>query len=164
MTAPVHLAFFFCISQKLSLCWWWRLTATNKITQTDLTIDPLLNLMLLKPKTFVFLALTIQMGHGVRDKLTDHWSTLDQLYTSFVTYILLTTGMNLKGQTKILTDYGRYETCLKLWIVHFPNFTTLPKIWVLTKLLFPSREGWFSNSTYQRNASISASKFSNFVT
>jgi len=63
---------------------------------------------------FVFLALTIQMGHGVRDKLTDHWSTLDQLYTSFVTYILLTTGMNLKGQTKILTDYGRYETCLKL--------------------------------------------------
>ena len=32
---------------------------------------------------FVFLALTIQMGHGVRDKLTDFWSTLDQLYTPF---------------------------------------------------------------------------------
>lgn len=32
---------------------------------------------------FVFLALTIQMGHGVRDKLTDYWSTLDQLYTPF---------------------------------------------------------------------------------
>ena len=30
---------------------------------------------------FVLLALTIQMGHGVRDKLTDYWSTLDQLYT-----------------------------------------------------------------------------------
>ena len=30
-------------------------------------------------------------------------------FTSFVTYILLTTGMNLIGQTKILTDYGRYE-------------------------------------------------------
>jgi len=24
-------------------------------------------------KTFVFLAMTIQMGHGVRDKLTDYW-------------------------------------------------------------------------------------------
>jgi len=32
---------------------------------------------------FVFLALTIQMGHGVREKLTDYWSTLDQLYTPF---------------------------------------------------------------------------------
>jgi hypothetical protein len=75
---------------------------------------------------FVFLALTIQMGHGVRDKLTDYWSTLDQLYTPFYStmmkhdrylhilrYILLSTGMNLIGQTKILRDYGRYETCLK---------------------------------------------------
>ena len=33
---------------------------------------------------------------------------------------------------------------------HFPNFTTLPKIWLLTRLLFPSREGWFSNNTYQK--------------
>ena len=47
---------------------------------------------------------------------------------------------------------------------HFPNFTTLPIIWLLMKLLFPSREGRFSNSTYQKNASVSASKFSNFVT
>jgi len=76
---------------------------------------------------FVFLALTIQMGHGIRDKLTDYWSTLDQLhtpfystmmkrtdtFTSFVTYILLTTEMNLIGLMKSLTDYGRYETCLK---------------------------------------------------
>ena len=34
-------------------------------------------------KMFVFLALTMQMGHGVRDKLTDYWSTLDQLYIPF---------------------------------------------------------------------------------
>ena len=34
-------------------------------------------------ETFVFLALTIQMGHGVRDKLTDYWATVDQLYTPF---------------------------------------------------------------------------------
>jgi len=31
----------------------------------------------------VFLALTIQMGHGVRDKLTDYWATVGQLYTPF---------------------------------------------------------------------------------
>jgi len=32
---------------------------------------------------------------------------------SLVTYILLTTGMNLIVRVKILTDYGRYETCFK---------------------------------------------------
>ena len=30
---------------------------------------------------FVFLALTIQTRHGVTDKLTGYWSTVDQLYT-----------------------------------------------------------------------------------
>ena len=73
-------------------------------------------------KMFVFVALTMQMGHGVRDKLTDYWATVDQQYTpfyrintftSFVTYILLTTGMNLIWQMEVLADHGRYETCLK---------------------------------------------------
>ena len=32
---------------------------------------------------FVFLALTEQMGHGIRDKLTDFWSTVDQVYTTY---------------------------------------------------------------------------------
>ena len=30
---------------------------------------------------FAFLAL--MLGHGIRDKLTDYWATVDQLYTSF---------------------------------------------------------------------------------
>ena len=89
-------------------------------------MDPLLNLTLLKPKC-LFLALTIQIGHSVRDKLTDYWATVDQLYTTFYGtmmkwdqylhilhyYILLTTRMNLIGQIKILTHYGKYETCMK---------------------------------------------------
>jgi len=45
-------------------------------------MDPLLNLTLLKLKC-LFLALTIQIGHGIRDKLTDYWATMDQLYTLF---------------------------------------------------------------------------------
>ena len=32
----------------------------------------------IEAEMFVFLALTIQMGHGVRDKLTDYWATVDQ--------------------------------------------------------------------------------------
>ena len=37
---------------------------------------------------FVFLALSIQMEHGVRDKLTDYWTTLDQVYTAFYSTIM----------------------------------------------------------------------------
>jgi len=37
---------------------------------------------------FMSLALTIQMGHGVRDKLTDNWATEDQLYTSFYSTLM----------------------------------------------------------------------------
>jgi hypothetical protein len=33
----------------------------------------------------VFLAITIQMGHDLWDKLTDYWATSDQLYTPFYT-------------------------------------------------------------------------------
>ena len=54
MTTQVHLVFSFCIFQKLSLCWYWRLTATTMITQTGLTMDPLLNLTLLKLKCLCF--------------------------------------------------------------------------------------------------------------
>ena len=32
---------------------------------------------------FVFLVLTIQMGHSVSAQLTDYWATIDQLYTPF---------------------------------------------------------------------------------
>lgn len=32
---------------------------------------------------FVFLALTIQMGHYLRDKLTNYWARSDQLHTPF---------------------------------------------------------------------------------
>jgi hypothetical protein len=45
-----------------------------------LKLHPLLNLALLKPKC-LFLALTMQMAHCSRDKLTDFWATVDQLYT-----------------------------------------------------------------------------------
>ena len=53
--SQVHSAFSFCILQKLSLCWWWSLTTTTITTQTDLTMDPLLNLTLLKLKCLCFI-------------------------------------------------------------------------------------------------------------
>jgi len=82
MTAPLHSAFFFSILQRLSLL----VVETNCYYQdyTDRLDDGLSpEPDVTEAKMFVFLALTIQMGLGIRDKLTDYWSTLDQLYTPF---------------------------------------------------------------------------------
>jgi hypothetical protein len=82
MTSQVHLVFSFHILQKLSLllveanCYYHNyidrlhggLSPEPEVTETEM---------------FVFLVLTIQMGHGVRDKLTDYWASKDQLYTPF---------------------------------------------------------------------------------
>jgi hypothetical protein len=34
-------------------------------------------------QNFSPLAVIIQMGHDIRDKLTDYWATMEQLYTPF---------------------------------------------------------------------------------
>ena len=82
MMAPIHLAFSFCILQKLSLL----VVETNRYYRDYIDrIDngPFSEPNVTEVEMFVFLALTIQMGHGVRDKLIDNWATVDQLYTPF---------------------------------------------------------------------------------
>jgi hypothetical protein len=102
---------------------------------------------------FVLLAMTIPMRHCVRDKLTDYCITVVQLYKPFYSnmtkwdrylHILRYLNFTDNRQTKILTDYGGLIEILN---GTFSNFKTLPKIWLLIKLLFPSEEGYFSNST-----------------
>ena len=78
---------------------------------------------------FVFLALTIQMGRGVRDKLTDYWATKDQLYIPFY---------------GTLMKWDRYLHILSY--LHFTDNRNEPDRMDkdfdrLTKLLFPSKEG-----------------------
>jgi len=101
-------------------------------------------------KMFVFLALTIEMGHDIRDKLTDYWATVDQLYAHFygtmmkwdcylhiLCYLHFTDNRNERDRTD--------ENFDRLWkiqdLFEILNFTTLLKIWLLMKLFFPSREG-----------------------
>jgi hypothetical protein len=74
---------------------------------------------------FVFIALTIQMGHCLQDKLTDYWARSDQLQTPFYSNMMkkdthfhilqfsYSTDKQLIGLTKILTNYGKCETYLK---------------------------------------------------
>jgi len=80
MTTPVHLAFSFSILQKLSLL----VVETNYYYHDDIDRlygEPSPERGITEAKMFVFVSLTVQMGHGVRDKLTDYWATVDQLYT-----------------------------------------------------------------------------------
>jgi len=83
MTAPVHLAFFFCILQKLSLtnCYY-----HDYIHRLDDGPSPEPDVT--EADMFVFLALTIQMGHGIRNKMIDYWATVDQLYTPFYSIMM----------------------------------------------------------------------------
>jgi hypothetical protein len=63
----------------------------------------------------VFLAITIQIGHCIRDKLTDYWAKTNQFYTRFYSSAFYTshiTIMTLILRTKILTGYGR---CKYVW-------------------------------------------------
>ena len=75
---------------------------------------------------FVFLALTLQMGHTVQGRLEDYWTKMEQLRTPFygqtmararyyhtLRFLHFTDiiGMELTEQ---MTDCGKYKTCLKL--------------------------------------------------
>jgi hypothetical protein len=104
---------------------------------------------------FVFLAFTMNMGHDVGDKLTDYLATMDQLYTPFYStmmkwdhflhihsYLQFIDNRNAPDRTD--------ENFDRLWKIRnvfeivnntFSRFKTLPKIWLLTKVLFRSREG-----------------------
>jgi hypothetical protein len=104
---------------------------------------------------FVFLALTMNMGHVVGDKLTDYLATMDQLYTPFYStmmkwdhflHILIYLQFidNRTEPDRTDENFDRpWKIQIVFEIVHgtFSRFTTLPKIWLLTKVLFRSREG-----------------------
>lgn len=99
----------------------------------------------------VFLALKMNIGHDVGDKLTDYLATMDQLYTHFystmikwdrylhiLSYLQFTDNRNELDRTD--------ENFDRLWNIRnvfeivngtFSRFTTLPKIWLLTKIFFP---------------------------
>jgi hypothetical protein len=73
---------------------------------------------------FVFVAITIQIGHCLQDQLTYYGVKTYQFHTpiytnmmkqniSFCFCISLATGMEFTGQQKITTDCGKYGTYYK---------------------------------------------------
>ena len=83
MTAPVHLRVFLVYFAEIITL---MVVETNRyyhdyIDRLDDGPSPEPDVT--EADLFVLLALTIQMGHDVRDKMTDYWATVDQLYTPF---------------------------------------------------------------------------------
>jgi hypothetical protein len=111
----------------------------------------------------VFLAVTIQMGHDLRDKLTDYWVTTDQLYAPFYTnamkqdrYLHILRFWHFTDKNEPDRKDKNFDRLLKIWNLFeilnrtFSKFYNPLNIWPLTKLLFCSKEGSFSNNTYPK--------------
>ena len=96
--------------------------------------------------------LLVNIGSTTHTFLRDH-DEPGQIISHPFTSILLTTGINLLGRTKILTDL--FEILNK----NFPNFTTLLEIWLLTKVSFLSKGGTFSNSSYKKTQAFRHQNF-----
>jgi hypothetical protein len=121
MTAPVHLAFSCCFSQKLSLCWWWRLTNTITITWhtwqwalSSTWCDWTWNISLPGNNntngTLHMRPTDRLLGHNgsvLHAFLQQHNKMRQDTYTSFASYTSQTTEMKLTRQTK-MTDCGKY--------------------------------------------------------
>jgi hypothetical protein len=84
MAAQVHLTFILLyFAEIITLLVETDCYYHNYITRLDDDNGPSTEPDVTDAEVFVFLALTIQMEHGIRDKLTDFWSTVDQLFTHF---------------------------------------------------------------------------------
>ena len=82
MMAPVHLVFSLYFAEIITLL----VMETNRYYHGHLDrIDniPLPLTDLNEAEMLVFLAITIQMGHCIRDKLTDYWATTNQFHARF---------------------------------------------------------------------------------
>ena len=126
---------------------------------------------------FVFLVLTIQMGHGVRDKLTDYWSTLDQLYTPFygtmmkrdqylhILRYLHYTDKNEPDRTdKKFDRLWKIGDLFEILNATFSKFYNPSDNLAIDKVIVSSKRRVIFKQYTPKNASNSASKFSNFVT
>jgi len=120
----------------------------------------------------------IQMGHGIRDKLTDYWATVNQLYTPFYgtmmkwdQYLHILRYLHFTGNKKEpdRTD----ENFDSLWKIRdlfeilnatFSKFYNPSENLAIADVTVSFRRRVIFKQYIPKNTSVSASKFSNFVT
>ena len=126
-------------------------------------------------ETFVFLALTIQMGHDVREKLTDYWATLDQLYTPLygtmmkrnrylhiLRYLHFTDNKNEPDRTD--ERFDRLRDLFEILNGTFSKLYNPSENLAIDKVIVSFKGRVIFKQYIPKNASVSASKFSNFLT
>jgi len=102
----------------------------------------------------VSLVITIQMGHCIRDKLTDYWSRAYNFHTPFYGNCMKQDRFFHIFRFLHFTDNKNepdmpHENSDQLWKMrnltfgtrNFQNFTTLLNIWPYAKLLLNTKEG-----------------------
>ena len=128
---------------------------------------------------FVFLALTIQTRHGISDKLSDYLATVDQLCTPFygtmmkrdrylhiLRYLHFTDNRNEPDRKDENFDrLWKIRDLFEILNVTFSKFYNLSNNLAIGKVIvsFKGRV-IFTQYIPKKNTSVSAPKFSNFVT
>jgi len=145
--------------------------ATQESEDEEEPRPPSLQREVTEAEMFLFLALTLQMGHTVQDRLKDYWTKMEQIGTLFygqamalARYCHILRFLHFTGNNR----NGVYRTDDRLWKIRdlFEIIrTNFSKFYNPSEhLAVNSREGYYSNSTSRKNANVSASKCSNYVT
>jgi len=126
---------------------------------------------------FSFLALTLQMGHTVQDRLEDCWTKMEQLHIPFcgqmmacarychIVRFLHFTNNNRNGVDRADDRLWKIQDLFEIIRTNFSKFYNPSKHLAVHEVIvkFKGRV-LFVQYTSQKNASISASKCSNYVT
>ena len=126
----------------------------------------------------VFLAITIQIGNWIRDKVTDYWATTNQFHTHLYSsamkrdrhlHILRFLHFTDKNNERHMKDENSDRLWKKRSLFEIPH-KTFSKFYSPSEnldvdqviVLFKGRV--FSDNTYSRNTNVLASKFTNHMT
>jgi len=126
---------------------------------------------------FVFLALTIQMEQCVRDKLTDYWSKLDQVYTPFYDtmmisdrYLHIVRYLHFTDDRKELVGQKKFD---RLWKIRdlfeilndiFSRFYNPSENLAIDEVIVTFKGRVIFKKYIRKNARVSAPKYIKFVT
>ena len=124
---------------------------------------------------FAFLALTLQMGHTVQGRLEDYWTKMEQLRTPFygqmmararyyhILPFLHFTDNNRNGVDRTEDRLWKIRDLFEIIRTNFSRFYNPSKRLAVDEIIVKF-EGYYSSSTSRKNANVSASKCSNYVT
>jgi len=125
---------------------------------------------------FVFLALTLQMGHTVQDRLEDYWTKMEQLGTTFFGHTMARARYYHILRFLHFTDNNKYlvnRTGDRLWNIrdlfeiirtNFSKFYNPSEHLAVDEVIVKFKERVLFKQYIPKNPNVSASKCSNYAT